>query len=95
MNDLRERLALKNKAMQRKLESREAIDVIDIMLPAEPGDEVGAIRLRTYIDDKDYCNSRTGEWIWSIGRREADGAIFAAADSRYYLREGYECLWLR
>lgn len=92
---IREKLALSNRAMQRKLDQREALDVRDLELPSQPGEEIGAIRIRAFVEDKDYCDSKAGEWIWSIGRRESDGAIFAALDSRYYLREGWHCLWLR
>ncbi len=33
--------------------------------------------------------------IWSIGKRMADGAIFASVDCRFYGDPDYECIWLR
>lgn len=92
-----------NKAMQRKLESGEAIDVAD------------APRLGPYyileevIDGRDYCDAKSEAWIWSIGRAERElsfefdgvthlvraGTILASPATDLYQRDGFECLWLR
>jgi len=82
-----------NLAMARKLESGEALDVLAIgmLLP----DHDGVYKLRTYIDDKDYCDAHLEAWIWSIGRSLLTGEILAATDARYYQNPDFECLWLR
>lgn len=92
-----------NKAMQRKLESGEAIDVAD------------APRLGPYyileevIDGRDYCDAKSEAWIWSIGRAERElsfkfdgvthlvraGTILASPATDLYQRDGFQCLWLR
>ncbi len=46
-------------------------------------------------EDCDYCVGSTEQWIWSIGRRLSDGAIFAALDARFYGNPEFHCLWLR
>lgn len=78
-----------NQAMRRKLNSGEAIDVSS--LPTYGG----AYILPTFTEDVDYCNSRTERWIWSIGRRKADGVILASHSTEFYQNAEYECLWLR
>lgn len=90
---------MKNQAMQRKLSAGRAIDVETILAPPQPTDVgpafVGVFRLREFHDDVDYCVGSTEQWIWSIGRRHSDGAIFAALDGRFYQNPAFECLWLR
>lgn len=89
---------MKNLAMKRKLEKAEALDVetmIELAAP-EAGDLYrGTFRLDRFVDDADYCVGSTEQWIWSIGRRLSDGAIFAALDSRFYQNPEFTCLWLR
>lgn len=90
-----------NQAMARKLATGEALDVEhpDLRAPigiVEYGPAfVGVYRLQRFVDDVDYCVARTEEWIWSIGKRLEDGAIFASTDTRFYQNPAFECLWLR
>ncbi len=89
---------MRNQAMKRKLEKGEAIDVesmIELAAP-EAGDLYrGTFRLDRFVEDVDYLAGSTEQWIWSIGRRLSDGAIFAALDSRFYQNSEFQCLWLR
>lgn len=82
---------LKNQAMARKLSKGEALDVRAIGTEVEPG----VFELQSFTEDVDYCDAQTEAWIWSVGRRQADGQLLAATDARFYERPGYECLWLR
>ncbi len=84
--------------MARKLETNGAIDVETILELAAP--EAGYIfrgtfRLDRFVGVADYCVGSTEQWIWSIGRRHSDGAIFAALDFRFYQNPDFHCLWLR
>ena len=45
--------------------------------------------------DGDFCNHKTEEWIWSIGKRRSDGVILASHGSELYQNPEFECLWLR
>lgn len=49
------------------------------------------------IQDKDLCDGRRGEWIWSVGEEEGPTRprILAATDARFYKAPGFRCLWLR
>lgn len=80
---------MNNKRMEEKLQEGEAIDL------SECKREDGAYVLKEFIEDKDYCDKKAEEWIWSIGRRLSDGKILAATDGRFYQNSKYECLWLR
>lgn len=90
---------MRNRAMLRKLATGAALDVENIAAP-EQAEDVGSAfhgvyRLATYEDGKDYCVGSTEQWIWSIGKRLSDGAIFASTDGRFYQNPAFECLWLR
>ncbi len=89
---------MKNQAMKRKLESGEALDVETLLAldPIPPGGIYrGAFRLDRFVEGADYFVGSTEQWIWSIGRRMSDGAIFAALDSRFYQNPEFHCLFLR
>lgn len=89
---------MRNQAMKRKLEKGEARDVESMLELAAPeaGDLYrGTFRLDRFVEDCDYCVRSTEQWIWSIGRRLSDGAIFAALDARFYGNPEFRCLWLR
>ena len=89
---------MRNQAMARKLASGEAIDVEKIvgLVTPEAGElYAGTFCLDRFVEDVDYCVGSTEQWIYSIGVRLSDGAIFAALDSRFYQREGFDCVWLR
>lgn len=82
---------MQNKAMEAKLDSFDALDVRTIGFEIEPG----VFELQKFSEDTDYCDAGTEQWIWSIGKREKDGKIFASTDARFYQKSGYDCLWLR
>jgi hypothetical protein len=83
-----------NRAMERKLRTHRAIDVSGCKRTAT-GDYI----LPEFVDDVDYCDAQSEEWIWSIGkllrplpsvmanneRRELPaGTFLASTSSRYY-----------
>lgn len=82
---------LKNLAMKKELEKGAALDVREIGTEVGPG----KYQLPKVVDGKDYCDSRTEAWIWSIGKRKTDGVILASTAADLYQNDDYECLWLR
>lgn len=80
-----------NQSMQRKLESGEALDVRKIGREVEPG----RYRLDKFVADVDYCDAQKEVWIWSIGKNEKTGEVFASTDQTYYQNPECVCLWLR
>lgn len=81
---------MRNKAMERKLQEGELIDVSQWPTPI-----VGVYALPGFIDGKDYADIKSEEWIWSIGRELETGRIFASTDTRFYDDNNFECLFLR
>jgi len=84
--------------MAEKLAAAECIAVESILAPNQNDPDPitdGTYRLRSFTEDVDYCVRATEAWIWSIGKRLSDGAIFAATDGRFYQLPGWDCLWLR
>ena len=79
-----------NKAMQRKLDSGECIDIGD-----RPKNEDGDYILDAFEDGKDYCDGKNEWWIWSIGKHYESGQILASTSSKFYQNDAYECLFLR
>lgn len=91
---------MENKAMQRKINSGEAIDLKDCRRIEADGTVEGNKKnpyyvVENFIDDADYCDSSTESWIWSIGRRKSDGLILASTTADLYQNDEFECLWLR
>lgn len=84
-------MQIHNRVMREMLDKGECINVRAI------GKEIehGVFLLHTFIENKDYCDWKRQQWIWSIGRDKQGNAIFASYDDRYYLNPQYECLWLR
>ncbi len=80
-----------NLAMQQKLQSGEALDVL------QEGHEIsdGLYLLRRFVDGRDYCDPKREWWIWSIGRNVFDGRIMASVDTRFYQDPNWDCLFLR
>ena len=80
-----------NKAMEQMLKKGEALDVL------KEGSEVerGLYELREFKDDVDYCDAKNEAWIWSIGKSDETGQVFASTGTDFYQREGWECLFLR
>lgn len=81
---------MRNQSMARKLRRGEAVDVATC-----PRDPDGNYILQSFEEGKDYCDSRTEEWIWSIGRRLEDNALLASTGTTFYQNDRYVCLWLR
>lgn len=97
---------MNNKAMERKLQKGDAIDVATC-----PRTLNGEFLLQEFVDGKDYCDSKREDWVWSIGRahtavtvlmedggqRELPaGSILASTNSRFYQAlPTWECLFLR
>lgn len=81
-----------NLRMEEALASGECLDVAE--MGAYDGTQDVYV-LRDFIDDKDYAEKSRERWVYSIGRRKSDGAILAAFDSRFYLNDDFDCLWLR
>jgi hypothetical protein len=79
-----------NKAMARKLRAGEAIDLAKNQETA-----TGDYLLNTFVEGKDYCDSRKEFWIWSIGRHIESGFILASTTTKFYQNPKFECLFLR
>jgi len=82
---------MQNIEMRKALIEGKAIDV------RREGREIreGVFALSRFIEGKDYCDSATGRWIWSVGRNLFDGRIEASSDVRYSDDASWECLLLR
>lgn len=99
---------MKNKAMERKLKSGDAIDVSGFEQTAD-GDYI----VKHFEDGFDYCNAKTEEWIWSIGKSKGPGYVdmpdgtkrmfqkgfmIASESSKFHMLhddDSWECIWLR
>lgn len=79
-----------NLAMKRKIEKGEAIDIATCYRTGE-GDYI----LPEFIEEKDYCDSKLESWIWSIGRNYKTGLILASTNTKFYMNNEFECLFLR
>ena len=97
-----------NKAMERKLDGGECIDVSD-----RPRTVTGDYVLERFVEDADYCDAKTEEWIRSIGKtlrpvayvlRSGERGVFppgtylASVSNRHYSEgrsEVIECVFLR
>lgn len=88
-----------NKAMERKLDSGEALNVREEGTPLLTcPDTVGFpchFQLRRFVEGKDYCDRESERWIWSIGRERSTGVIIASTIADMYQNADYECLFLR
>ena len=82
--------ALQNRAMAVRLTKGECCDLSGCETNPD-GDYI----LPDFIDGKDYCNAKTEQWIWSIGRHLRTGEILASHTGKFYRNSEYECLWLR
>lgn len=68
-------------------------EAVDLSLRPKLGDHY--IMAAPPSDGVDYCDLKLGKWIWSIGRRKADGMIIASLTGDLYQNPEFECLWLR
>lgn len=82
---------MQNKVMERKFAEGTCLDVRTVGTYVSDG----LFELPTYVDGADYADARDERWIWSIGKSDMDGRIFAATDDRFYLCPGWECIFLR
>ena len=78
-----------NKAMERKLQAGDCIDL------SKAPREDGYFVLDSVREGADYCDAASELWIWSIGRRISDGKILASTSADLYQNPRFECLWLR
>lgn len=100
---------MNNKAMQRKLENGEAIDVSQFPRLG-PYYVLNAGRASIIVDNElDLCDRETESWVWSMGLVLSDksfdingvtylakaGTVLASLGTDLYQREGVDCLWLR
>jgi len=79
-----------NKRMQEKILRGDAIDLSGCKRTPE-----GYYILTHFVEDVDYCDKQTEQWIWSIGRHNQTGEILASIDTAFYNNPTYTCLWLR
>jgi hypothetical protein len=82
---------MKNTWMRNALRSGDAIDVRVIGVEVEPG----VFRLNEFIPDVDYVDAEDEVFIYSIGKGLESGEILASVDTRFYMNEDYECIYLK
>lgn len=96
-------IVMHNKAMQRKLDAHEAIDVSkfprtpegDYILRPRGQTRAGRILTREEVENMDLCDAQTEAWIWSVGVENGTGRILASVESKFYQHPDFECIWLR
>ena len=82
--------------MEEELRKGECLDVNVIGVPLEGFEGVvWELKRGTFKDNKNYCDAKGEQWIWSIGQRVLDARVFAAIDTRFYGNEMFACLWLK
>lgn len=86
---------MRNKAMERKLQSGACIDLRDCATPQSGIYLIPDVCWEVWKDGTDFCDSWTEEWIRSIGRHKKTGEIVASTTAQFYQNPSYECLWLR
>lgn len=84
---------MKNKAMEQKLQSGEAIDVSGCPRWGKFYEVSGVFRGQD--SGVDYCDAKLEEWIWTIGKHKVTRKIYASLGSELYQNPDIECLWLR
>lgn len=82
---------MKNLAMAKKLQFSEALDVRRIGIEISPG----LFELKLFDPEKDYCDAKTENWIWSIGVEKKTGKMIASINADLYGNSAYRCIWLR
>lgn len=82
---------MQNIEMQKQLAEGKALDVRKIGVQVSEG----VFRLKSYDQNKDYCDAAKERWIWSIGKNVFDGRIEASNDARFYQDPNWSCLFLR
>jgi hypothetical protein len=82
---------IKNTWMRNALRSGDAIDVRMIGNEVEPG----VFRLNEFIPNVDYVDAEDETFIYSIGKDLESGEILASVDTRFYMNDDYECIYLK
>jgi hypothetical protein len=60
-----------------------------------PADHEPHIRGEYHAAGVEMKNLQTGDRIWSVGKSEHNGRIFASYTTKFYENKHYECIWLR
>lgn len=81
---------LTNRRMAEKLLKEEAID-----LSGREKTKKEYYILDDFIEGKDYCDSVSEAWMWSIGISYKTGQILASTSTHFYQNDEFECLFLR
>lgn len=79
-----------NFRMKQMVENGEAIDLSETPMMKDV-----YVLDNEFVVGADYCDLSEEVWIWSIGRHQKNGHIYAATDTRFYGDPDFECLWLR
>lgn len=82
-----------NFSMKRKLDKAEAIDV-SIYPKNADGDYILDLNASD-IEDIDLCDSKTEQWIWSVGQHLETGQVLASVSAKFYQNPAFKCIWLR
>lgn len=82
---------MKNKYMEKAIRDGECIDLSDNEMTPDGKYYI----VDDFEDGIDYCNAKTEEWIWSIGKNLKTGEIHASHQADIAGRPDYKLLWLR
>jgi len=66
----------------------------DYIIPADH-DHEATIRGEYHAAGVDMRNLKTGDRVWSVGKCNSTGRIFASHTTKFYGNDQYECIWLR
>ena len=81
---------MRNFAMQAAIRAGDCIN-LEQCRRNEDGDYV----ISVFIENVDYCDAATEEWIWSIGRHNSTGQILASTSGKFYQNPDFTCLYLK
>ena len=90
---------MQNKAMERKLDAGEAVDISQCPIVERP--EIPGTGRYYDITDVfvagavDYCDGQRERWVWSIGQVNGEQTVLASLSGDLYQNPQVECLWLR
>jgi len=87
-----------NKAIERKLKDKEAIDLSGYPRTKEGDYELGFDdhgKISDMIEGKDLCDAKTEQWIWSVGCHFKSRRVVASTTNKFYMDPNWECIWLR
>lgn len=87
---------MQNKAMERKLQSGEAVDLAACPRTADGDYDLDEGHLaRKLVEGKDLCDAKREVWMWSVGVNKRTGQAVACTSSKFYQNDEFECIWLR